>query len=92
LKWVYNSFFEAKKALYRKMNLWPEQSDISFRATSGTPQLNGFRIQQGESPIDALYENSFSNSQRIGIGICSGSIKRWNPEGENHLLFKKENV
>jgi hypothetical protein len=36
------------------------ESDIIFQATSGI------------SRIDAIRENSSSNSQRIGIGICNG--------------------
>jgi hypothetical protein len=59
LKWAYKSFFEAKKAVIRE-RLWPEQSDIPFQATSGI------------SPIVAINENSFSNFQGIGIGICNG--------------------
>ena len=80
LKRAYNPFFEAKKGFFLK-NPWPEQSDIIFLATSGIPRLNDLRIQQGESPIDAINENFFSGSQRIGIVICNGYIKRENGTG-----------
>jgi hypothetical protein len=40
-----------------------EQKYVLFQATSGI------------SPIDAINVNSFSNSQRIGVDICSGCIR-----------------
>jgi len=55
-------FFEGKKAVFPK-RLWQEQNGIIFQATSGI------------SPIDAIRENSSSNFQRIGIGICNGCIE-----------------
>ena len=56
------SYLGGKKAVFPK-SLWQEQSDITFRGTSGI------------SPIVAINENSSSNFQRIGIGGCSSCIK-----------------
>jgi hypothetical protein len=62
LRWASNAFFEGKKALIRE-RLWQGQSGIIFQVTSGI------------SPIDAINESFFSNSQEIGIGICNGCIR-----------------
>jgi hypothetical protein len=61
LKQGYNAFFKGKKAVIERS--WQELNDIIFQATCGI------------SPIDAIRENFFSSSQRIGIGIYNGFIK-----------------
>jgi hypothetical protein len=62
MKWAYNVFFEGKKAIIAR-SLWQERSGIISLGTSGI------------SPIDAIRENSCSNSQEIATAICSGCIK-----------------
>jgi hypothetical protein len=63
--------------------------DLPPMQSSGTPALYKSNAtnepegaqqseEHGTSPTDAISENSFSNFQRIGIGICSGFTRREN--------------
>ena len=60
LKQGNNGFFGPKTTELGR-RVWQERNVITFLGTSGTPQLNGLRIERGRSPIDAIRENFFGN-------------------------------